>query len=482
MKLKLIINGYESPEDYKLLRTTISTVNALRKTAILRFTDERLTIISTPKSPFNSGESTVLHGDNGQLWCTIPRDVFSLYNVMSIREMNTITMEFNCASLWSVFQRYERAMNQGSSSSMVWKLQNVPEWKVNEFSGSTDEEYVANRRRANIIYGLTITFEEMVQTLENGSASATTGGPDEDGNINATTTTTVRGNNNIIVHSFKIPVRVLYKVQDLRMKEPMMPVEPLILKLPSISSEFGTPFHHFMKRVHRYSNVYNIRLKALHRLRDSNDPAAPNNVQLNIAVNELEWSLNIGWNGPLDVSFDPNERDREESKNRPSASSPNEVMVPSTLQSTEGTNLNIVTPYTGDATTAEEADMLRVEDSEMSIAYRPHALAHENVPESARGTPAGPTRTALEEISAYVEQAERESVSQSEIILKSKDWKVCTRLYTAFDDVLLAIVHNQCCLFHCSLERGEPEDSQLDASETREKGQIIYYMIRSKPL
>lgn len=140
MKLKLIVNGCEAPDDYKLLRTTINTVASLRKTAILRFNSERLTIISTPKSSLNSSNNgTILRGDTGQLWCTIPHDVFRLYTVISARELNTITMECNCDSLLSVFKRYDRVMNQGSSSNMTIKLQSMPEWNTNNgtLSGGT---------------------------------------------------------------------------------------------------------------------------------------------------------------------------------------------------------------------------------------------------------------------------------------------------------------------------------------------------------
>lgn len=89
--------------------------------------------------------------------------------------------------------------------------------------------------------------------------------------------------------------------------------------------------------------------------------------------------------------------------------------------------------------------------------------------------------TEFNDISVMVEKAEQESSSTHEVIIRCKDWKVCSKLYAAFEEVVLAISHDESCVFHCSLDRGSLEDSE-DVEKPRERGQIIYYIARSKGL
>ena len=95
-------------------------------------------------------------------------------------------------------------------------------------------------------------------------------------------------------------------------------------------------------------------------------------------------------------------------------------------------------------------------------------------------------RKALEDISIMVELAEQASTLTYEVIVRSKDWKVCSSLYLAFEEVVLAISHDELCIVHCSLDRGISDyvDTQDDddPNSMRERGQIIYYMARSRGL
>lgn len=95
MKLKISIQS--GTEDYSLFRTTLTTVSKLRKTCILRFTSSRLVIISTPTS-----SGSVM--DHGQIWCTIPQDVFDTYVVNSIREDNKVAMECPCDTIVGILR------------------------------------------------------------------------------------------------------------------------------------------------------------------------------------------------------------------------------------------------------------------------------------------------------------------------------------------------------------------------------------------
>lgn len=412
MKLKLIVNGCEAPDDYKLLRTTLSTVASLRKTAVLRFTSERLVIISTPKSS-GSNNSTILHGDTGQIWCTIPRDLFKLYSVTSARELNTITMEYNCDSLVSVFKRYDRVISQGCSSDMTIKLQSMPEWNAAGGAGNN-----ASGGRVNPVCALGITFEEILHThvgnggeFDNGSSTDVTklGFPSD----------------KTVLHSFRIPVKLLFKAQDARIQEPMINYGNLMMyKLPPYSGEFGAGFHNFIKRVDRYTNVRHIRLSGSRRKNGFGDEDS----QFKMIVDELDWHLEVCWNGPLDAIIQ-------------------QEAVSEAIEA---------------AQTPPEDDSLRVEDSEIN-------RTDEGVD------------VELVDVSAMVERAERESLSVNEVFMRCKDWKVCHKLYGAFEEVVLAISHNESCVLHCSLDRGNQEgDSNSDLP--KERGQIIYYIARSKPL
>ncbi|CAI4048016.1 hypothetical protein SUVZ_12G3200 [Saccharomyces uvarum] len=473
MKLKLIVNGCEAPDDYKLLRTTINTVASLRKTAILRFNSERLTIISTPKSSLNSSSNgTILRGDTGQLWCTIPQDVFRLYTVISARELNTITMECNCDSLLSVFKRYDRVMNQGSSSNMTIKLQSMPEWNTNNgtLSGGTAGG-VDTTSKPNPICALGVTFEEIVHTGGPSDAVVMNGGMDDQNGLPTTVATgNLLASNKVIMHSFKVPVKLLFRAQDTRIQEPMINyIQLMMYKLPPISGEFGSAFHGFIRRVERYTNVNHIHLTGIKKKKQGDEG---DDVELKIIVNELDWHLEICWNGPLDSVI----QQQESSSANPSQNHNMDIHPEHEQESLPmiDTDKPMSSLYTNtrDREIEENAlydeDLLRIEDSEIVDTRNNYTTDNSD-------------DTRFNDVSVMVEKAEQESSSTHEVIIRCKDWKVCSKLYAAFEEVVLAISHDESCVFHCSLDRGSLEDSE-DVEKPRERGQIIYYMARSKGL
>ncbi|CAI4046992.1 hypothetical protein N7582_003960 [Saccharomyces uvarum] len=473
MKLKLIVNGCEAPDDYKLLRTTINTVASLRKTAILRFNSERLTIISTPKSSLNSSSNgTILRGDTGQLWCTIPQDVFRLYTVISARELNTITMECNCDSLLSVFKRYDRVMNQGSSSNMTIKLQSMPEWNTNNgtLSGGTAGG-VDTTSKPNPICALGVTFEEIVHTGGANDAVVMNGGMDDQNGLPTTVATgNLLASNKVIMHSFKVPVKLLFRAQDTRIQEPMINyIQLMMYKLPPISGEFGSAFHGFIRRVERYTNVNHIHLTGIKKKKQGDEG---DDVELKIIVNELDWHLEICWNGPLDsVIQQPESNSANPSQNHNMDINPEHEQESLPMIDTDKPMSSLYT-NTRDREIEENArydeDLLRIEDSEIVDTRNNYTTDNSD-------------DTRFNDVSVMVEKAEQESSSTHEVIIRCKDWKVCSKLYAAFEEVVLAISHDESCVFHCSLDRGSLEDSE-DVEKPRERGQIIYYMARSKGL
>lgn len=447
MKLKLVINGSESPDDYKLLKSTISTVASLRKTAILRFTSDRLIIISTPNS---SSNTSALTGDTGQLWCTIPRDVFSLYNVISARDLNTITMECNCDTLLSVLKKYERVTNSGGSSDMTLKLQSMPDWNIPRDPVSSSSTIVNGSSngttvsKPNPVCALGITFEEIM--VMNNDLNNTGGGG--------------VATSKVVAHSFKVPAKLLFKAQDARIQEPMINYTQLMMyKLPLPSSEFGQGFSNFIKRVDRYTNVHNVKLsakkfvKTTHTERDD----TPN---LKIIVNELDWYLELCWNGPLDPVLQPDDSQRVPGQYDEENA---EVIIPQSLR---------VTDEVGDKSLA---DSMVIEDSEINYANTSVSQSFE------RSLSKEDTDISFLPNSKGSVIEEDPPLTQHEVIIRCKDWKVCSKLYEAFEEIVLAISHDESCVFHCSLDRGSIEDEE-EGERPKERGQIIYYMARSKGL
>lgn len=475
MKLKLVIDGFEQPEDYKLLQSTFSTVSSLREKAVLRFTKERLIIISSPKISGNGSDN--VNGNNGQLWCTIPRDVFKLYFVESMKNI-PISLEFNCNRVLSVLKQYDKALAQGSITCMDIRLQEAREWQ-NTYSSTNnlgddgdgdDETTQRKKRRLSPIYSFTMRFQETIRTHTNGPGKNNNGGIDEYDPLNKTVT-----------HKFMIPVKRLYTEQDASLREPVIRISPLVLRLPSSHEEFGRPFQNFIRRIERYNNIKEIQLNAVTFRGGRKDP------ELSISVNQPEWDLFIQWNGPLDVSYDPANDDEEESAD-PISTENKGLNVTNGMDSTNSNNNSMLPTVPldkhDDKRTNVNIDDDVLEDSEI-LMTAPTTESH------TMQTKAGQSRRdRLKEISHFVERAEEENMRKYSIKVRPRDWKVCTKLYSGFNQVLLAIAHDQCGVFHCSLDRDSEEAREEKEDETpsnegpgtREKGQIVYYMLKSKSL
>lgn len=415
MKLKLILNTKESFTDYKFLLTTLSTISSIRKSAILRFTDDKITIISIP-------DGFALKNENDQLWCTIPSDIFNHYKVSSVREENCIPMRINCDSLLNVFKRFDKI----AATVMTIKLVSLKESHIKD----------------NTVAALSISFEEY---LDSSTAN-------NDDNINDTgvveyKTSTTMGNTKKIIHMFKVPIQFLYKTQDQKIMEPLLNYSKLMMyKLPAVNGIFGPAFKNFVRRVERYSNVQHIKLVGNIK-KNSNDYENNDEEQVNgelrIVVNELDWKLNIVWNGLLEPMIQ-NGDEQSESQH------------PMTLEQ------HSIPQEEKKTDTQEQEENFTIDDSRAQLYLSSASQASDVRPEYG-------------DISRMVEESNIQN--EHAVQIRNKDWKLCSKLYGSFEEVVLAIAHDESCILHCSLDRGANEDN-----EPKQRGQIIYYMARSKPL
>ncbi|QEU60120.1 Mec3 [Kluyveromyces lactis] len=385
MKLKLSIQA--GTEDYSLFRTTLITVSKLRKTCILRFTSSRLVIISTPNST-----GTVI--DQGQVWCTVPHDVFDTYVVNSIREDNRVAMECPCDTIVGVLRKFDKC----NASQLTIKLVRLV--TVDKES----EAAAAAHNTDNTLCGLSFSFQDT---------------RDE----------------RTIQHNIKVGVKLLYNAQDEKIVEPTVNyVGILMLQLPSHVSEWGPGFNAFFKRIERYGNVNALKIHG-EQLGEKGS--------LKVIVDEFDWKLNIAWKGPLDAMLNDMESDDSQSDPRDG-----------TLRHNGEANAeSSPSPAACNEMQIEDSDVLDTGIHGKSIER--HSTMQENA--SARQS--------------------QDKLKGHEVIVRVRDWKVCSKLYESFEEVVLVISHDDSCVFHCSLERGIDRDEN-----NKEKGQIIYYISKCKSL
>lgn len=400
MKLKISIQS--GTEDYSLFRTTLTTVSKLRKTCILRFTSSRLVIISTPTS-----SGSVM--DHGQIWCTIPQDVFDTYVVNSIREDNKVAMECPCDTIVGILRKFDKC----DSNQLTIKLVRLVTVDVD------NDMATANKNADNTLCGLSFSFQDT---------------KDE----------------RTIQHNIKVGVKLLYNAQDEKIVEPTVSyVGILMLQLPSHISEWGTGFSSFFKRIERYSSLNSLKIHG---------EQVGEKGSIKVIVDEFDWKLNITWKGPLDAMLNDMESDEIGAGGENERENINNNFNNTNATTTSANNGLL---FQENASPNNQDDM-QIEDSEV-VSSR--IFERTNSPNSiSRDTTTSPIST-------------QNKIKAHEVIIRARDWKVCSKLYESFEEVVLVISHDDSCVFHCSLERGIDRDDN-----NKEKGQIIYYISKCKSL
>ncbi|GMM38167.1 Mec3 protein [Saccharomycopsis crataegensis] len=195
MKLRITMSSVDQ------LRSTVSTLLALRKFCVLRFTPAYLQLISASIS-------------EPQVWAKIISEVFDSYECESIRD-NLIVMEINAESLFTVLRNFERA----NSDVMVVKLQR-------KLANAIDDNGTINKgASAKRLASLTFSYNESINS-STGTATSVT-------------------------HTVKIPIRLLRKESDERIIEPELHAIDLVLRLPPT---IGALF----RRAERFKKTRNV--------------------------------------------------------------------------------------------------------------------------------------------------------------------------------------------------------------------------------
>ena len=190
------------------------------------------------------------------------------------------------------------------------------------------------------------------------------------------------------------------------------------------------------------------------------------NNQLKIVVDEdeLHWHLDICWNGPLSGSLISNINESQHSPQKKKQKTQQSVSTFTLTRSNQGLSAG------GDTEMREKDDMFNIDESEGNIGTRLYDSTESSLLENNNDTT---TDSRFHDISRMVERAEKESNLVHEVIIRARDWKVCSRLYPACDNVILAISHDSSCIIRCMVEG--------DSSQERH-GEITYFITRSKPL
>ncbi|GME77372.1 unnamed protein product [Ambrosiozyma monospora] len=194
MKVKVLMDDIDN------FKNALSYMLTLRKLCVLRFTPERLTIISSAVN-------------EPQIWCNLDQTSFQHYEVESTRN-GIISMEVNIEPLFHVLKNYENV----KQDSLLLRLQRRP-------SDNSNKQAIGNKDKSAVC--LSIIYEEFV-----------------------TVTTTIS-------HSFNIPARLLKATSDERIQNPDIRNENV-----HVAMKITPLLAPFFKRIERYKTSDTIQISA----------------------------------------------------------------------------------------------------------------------------------------------------------------------------------------------------------------------------
>lgn len=168
-----------------------------------------------------------------QVWCKLSTDIFDVYEVEALRD-NTISLELNVEQLLQVLKQYEKS----NADELAIRLQKKTEPNSSKRSASIGLYFV-------------------------DSVSLVSTSP--------------------VHHSYSIPVRLLKRDIDAKIKEPELSNVDVIMKLPS-------DINLLFKRIERYKSSELLRV------------IGTNHGSLSLNINDQKgMNLTISWNQELEV-------------------------------------------------------------------------------------------------------------------------------------------------------------------------------------
>lgn len=353
MRLQFNINSQDTPKQFSCFLKGLVLANSIRKSAIFKFKEEELLIILTTGSGFSSSSSTSISGNTGsssqsdsQLWLKISVEpLLQSYVIKTKRVDRSVSMELALQPLIQILRQYDQMMKRGDQAhinaatmgNLEVRMTNVPkEWNLLMLDGSSGQGHqnTKGQNMKNGGYGaLRVSFEEQVP-----------------------------GKPTPLKHVTYIPLKLLSSQYELR--QPVINADQVVYNLPQQNDmEEGKQFGRFMKRLDRFSGLEHLKVCGTTQ-------------ELKLVVDEMDWFMEVKWNGVIDV-------------------------------------LN-----------------------------RDTLTQHEEEEEEEQG------------------HEVRLTTEEQSVIIRAKDWKMCTRLFDVLgEQTFLCISNKRYCLFNCMIKNTDSVDA-----------------------
>lgn len=287
MRLQFHINSQDTSKEFSCFLKGLVLANSIRKSAVFKFKEDELLIILTSgsSSPMSSNTGSSSQSDS-QLWLKINTDpLLQSYVIKTKRVDLSISMELALQPLIQILRQYDQMMKRGDQAhtsaqtmgNLEIKMMNVPkEWNLLILGGNLAQGNRSGSGQDNKLknsgYGsLRVSFEEQVP-----------------------------GKPTPIKHVTFIPMKLLSSQYQLR--QPVINADQIVYNLPQQNDmDEGKQFGKFMKRLDRFSGLEHLRVCGTTQ-------------ELKLVVDEMDWFMEVKWNGVIDVlnreSMTQNEEER----------------------------------------------------------------------------------------------------------------------------------------------------------------------------
>ncbi|KAH3903259.1 Mec3p SCDLUD_000881 [Saccharomycodes ludwigii] len=464
MRLKLSVNSLDTSREFQVFYKSLYNASLIRKNIILKFTKQLLYVISIPD---NSTTSI----NEPELWIRIVTELlFQDFIIESVRD-NNIVFEISLEPLLQALRKYDSVIKQGNHSpthglnsdgnieedpvltsinhnNTSAKMKKKPPYGNLEIRliRPPAEWHIPKGSSTSIMGAINISFHEYLNiNNENLINSGNSNNNDvKNDNLEFSEYTSYGGK--VIDHSFKIPIRLLTKTQDDKIRQPKINKDnQIVLSLPSFQSEFGRAFSNFMKRPERFKSLQNVQICSRNK-----------GAEFKCIVDELDWFLEISWNGLLEtLNYEELDQDSCNTEsygnnNIKDNDEPEENLTEHLKEVSKNANNSYYNEYIDDQ---EGNDSIHETEAELVLDKDSH--------EKQNGD-------------NHIKRDKKDKkMNDHSVIIKSRDWKLCNKIYENLgEDDILCVSHDQYCLLHCAVNADNDDDLTF--------AEISYYIHRSK--